>query len=71
MRKRKEKERRQIGKPVSFPITDSSGCVVLFNRSRLAERQLNNYVLKEMNGEEYLLACIESVLGTKQQPIRE
>lgn len=66
MYKRSSRERRQIGKKVSFPLTDSSGCVIPFNRSRLPERRLNNYVLTETSEEEFLLACINIALDEKR-----
>ena len=63
MNKRSTKERRQIGKCVSFPFTDSNGCVVPFNRSRQPERRMNNYVLNEIYVEEFTL--------TKAEPVRK
>jgi hypothetical protein len=56
MEKRNAKERRQLGKPVRFPLTDSSGCIVLFNRSRQPERRMNNYILYEINTTGFTLA---------------
>lgn len=56
MEKRNAKERRQLGKPACFPLTDSSGCIVLFNRSRQPERRMNNYILYEINATEFTLA---------------
>ncbi|MDH3978915.1 MAG: hypothetical protein OEU91_00215 [Gammaproteobacteria bacterium] len=55
MKTRTAKERRQLGKPASFPLTDRSGCVVPFNRSRQPERRMNNYVLNEIYVEEFTL----------------
>jgi hypothetical protein len=63
MKKRGSRERRQFGKTAGFPLTDSNGCVVMFNRSRQPERRMNNYVLQDASNEDYLVACINTVLG--------
>lgn len=65
MKKRGSKERRQFGKPAGFPLTDSNGCVVMFNRSRQPERRMSNYVLLDAGNEEYLIACINTALEHK------
>jgi hypothetical protein len=61
MKTRNAKERRQLGKLANFPLTDSSGCVVPFNRSRQPERRMNNYVLNEIYVEEFTLTQAEPV----------
>jgi len=54
MSKRNSAERRSFGNKVTFPLQDNSGCVVPFNRSRQPDRRLNNYLLKEIGGAEFL-----------------
>ena len=44
-------QRRRYGAANAFPFTDTSGCVVIFDRSRLADRRLNNLKLEELEAE--------------------
>jgi len=45
-------QRRRYGAANVFPFTDTSGCVVIFDRSRLADRRLNNLKLEELEADE-------------------
>ena len=47
-KERRIRERRQLGKVVRFPFSDSNGCVVPFNRSRQPDRRKSNYGVREM-----------------------
>ena len=42
---RRSKQRRKNRKNISFPITDSHGCIVPFDRSRIADRRFNSHAL--------------------------
>ena len=48
MAEKRTRQRRTYGAASQFPFTDSSGCVVLFDRSRIADRRLNDLALKEL-----------------------
>ena len=48
MAEKRTRQRRTYGAASQFPFTDSSGCVVPFDRSRIADRRLNDLVLKEL-----------------------
>ena len=52
MREKRVKQQRNHGSASKFPMTDSRGCVVLIDRSRIADRRLNNLVLEEIEVEE-------------------
>jgi hypothetical protein len=39
---RRSKQRRKNRKNISFPITDSLGCIVPFDRSRITDRRFNS-----------------------------
>ena len=41
-------QRRSYKVVEKFPLTDSNGCVVPFDRSRVADRRLNSLELKEL-----------------------
>lgn len=41
-------QRRRYGAANAFPFTDTSGCVVIFDRSRKADRRLSNLKLEEL-----------------------
>jgi len=45
---KRTRQRRTYGAASKFPFTDNRGCVVLFDRSRIADRRLNDLVLKEL-----------------------
>ncbi len=49
MAEKRTRQRRTYGAANKFPFTDSSGCVVPFDRSRIADRRLNDLVLKELD----------------------
>ena len=49
MAEKRIRQRRSYGTASKFPFTDSNGCVVPFDRSRIADRRLNNLVLKELD----------------------
>ncbi|MDH3830397.1 MAG: hypothetical protein OEV12_02495 [Gammaproteobacteria bacterium] len=47
MAEKRIRQRRTYVAASKFPFTDSSGCVVPFDRSRIADRRLNDLALKE------------------------
>lgn len=49
------RQRRSYKVVEKFPLTDGNGCVVPFDRSRMADRRLNSLVLKELNAGSGLL----------------
>ena len=49
MAEKRTRQRRTYGAAGKFPFTDSRGCVVLLDRSRIADRRLNDLVLKELS----------------------
>ena len=64
MRKR-ETDRRHYGAANRFPITDYSGCIIPFNRSRRPDRRLLNYSVCEINSEEYCLYDTDPFYGVR------
>jgi len=52
MEEKRGAQRRNYGAVNVFPFTDTSGCVVIFDRSRLTDRRLNNLKLEELEAEE-------------------
>jgi hypothetical protein len=42
-KERRIRERRRFQRVTGFPLTDCSGCVVLFNRSNQPDRRLGNF----------------------------
>ena len=52
MKEKRGTQRRSYGAVNVFPFTDTSGCVVIFDRSRLTDRRLNNLKLEELEAEE-------------------
>ncbi|MDB4409777.1 hypothetical protein N9235_03105 [Gammaproteobacteria bacterium] len=48
MAEKRIRQRRRYGPAHSFPFTDNSGCIVLLDRSRIADRRLNNLLLQEL-----------------------
>jgi hypothetical protein len=63
MEEKRGTQRRSYGAVNVFPFTDTSGCVVIFDRSRLTDRRLNNLKLEELEeleAEEIsTVACME------------
>jgi hypothetical protein len=47
MREQRAGQRRNYAAARKFPLTDSQGCIVPFDRSRIPDRRLNNLKLKE------------------------
>jgi hypothetical protein len=56
-RKRLTDRRKYVAAP-DFPLTDRAGCIIPFNRSRKPDRRLHNYLLEEIDNEEFHLAVI-------------
>jgi hypothetical protein len=60
MEEKRGTQRRSYGAVNAFPFRDTSGCVVIFDRSRLTDRRLNNLKLEELEAEEIsTVACME------------
>jgi hypothetical protein len=53
MKEKRVRQRRNYGPANKFPMTDTAGCVVPFDRSRIADRRLNNLVLKDLKVERF------------------
>jgi hypothetical protein len=53
MKEKRIRQRRNYGPANKFPLTDTAGCVVPFDRSRIADRRLNNLVLKDLKVERF------------------
>jgi len=51
MKEKRNRQRRSYGAANTFPFTDNNGCVVLLDRSRVADRRLNDLELKELGAE--------------------
>ena len=51
MKEKRNRQRRGYGAANKFPFTDNNGCVVLLDRSRVADRRLNDLELKELGAE--------------------
>ena len=51
MKERRVLQRRTYGSANKYPMLDNSGCVVPFDRSRIADRRLNNLALQELEAE--------------------
>ena len=48
MAEKRIRQRRTYAAANKFPFTDRNGCVVPFDRSRVADRRLNDLALKEL-----------------------
>ena len=59
MREKRVKQQRHYGSAIKFPMTDSRGCIVLIDRSRIADRRLNSLVLEELEAEEVHLKQVD------------
>ena len=46
-KERRIKERRSRRSDIKFPLTDDLGCIVLFDRTRIADRRLEKFTPKE------------------------
>ena len=57
MAEKRIRQRRTYVAASKFPFTDSSGCVVPFDRSRIADRRLNDLTLKELSINGIKLKC--------------
>ena len=57
MAEKRIRQRRTYVATSKFPFTDSSGCVVPFDRSRIADRRLNDLTLKELSINGIKLKC--------------
>lgn len=53
MKEKRVMQRRNYEPANKFPMTDKSGCIVPFDRSRIADRRLNILVLKELKKERF------------------
>jgi hypothetical protein len=53
MKEKRVRQRREYGPVNRFPMTDKTGCIVPFDRSRIADRRLKNLVLKELETERF------------------
>lgn len=51
MQEKRARQRRNYAATSGFPMTDTSGCVVPFDRSRIPDRRLNNLKLAEADVE--------------------
>ena len=49
MAEKRIRQRRTYKATDKFPFTDSCGCVVPFDRSRIADRRLNDLALQELS----------------------
>jgi hypothetical protein len=47
MQEKRTRQRRNYAATQGFPLTDSRGCIVPFDRSRMPDRRLNNLKLEE------------------------
>jgi len=47
MQEKRTGQRRNYAASKAFPLTDDCGCIIPFDRSRLADRRLNNLQLEE------------------------
>jgi len=55
MREKRNRQRRNYSAKRSFPLTDSNGCIVPFDRSRIPDRRLNNLQVAEIEVDIYHL----------------
>jgi len=55
MREQRTGQRRNYAAIRSFPLTDDRDCFVLFDRSRIPDRRLNNLKLVETGAEFFRL----------------
>lgn len=47
MQEKRTAQRRSYAPGRTFPLTDGTGCIVAFDRSRIPDRRLNNLALEE------------------------
>jgi len=60
MRDKRYGQRRSYAPKREFPLTDSNGCIVPFDRSRIPDRRLNNLQVVETEVRNFHLGRISS-----------